>query len=76
MSLVAFIAGRGQKKARSMDMHKAEELKGRLKVAVGNITGDQGLKREGRLDQASAATKKTIDKAAGAIQDVVNPKKK
>ena len=30
-----------------MDEHKGEEMKGRLKEAVGDVTGDEGLKREG-----------------------------
>lgn len=57
-----------------MGDHKGEELKGRLKEAVGDLTGDEDLQREGKIDQASAATKKTIGKAADKIKDVVNPK--
>jgi uncharacterized protein YjbJ (UPF0337 family) len=29
------------------DEHKAEEMKGRVKEAVGDITGNEGIKREG-----------------------------
>jgi len=58
-----------------MSEHKAEEAKGRVKEAVGDVTGDEGLKREGKLDQGTAATKRTIDHAADKIKDVVNPKK-
>ena len=58
-----------------MSSHKGEDAKGRLKEAVGDITGDKGLQREGKIDRASAATKKTIDKAADAAKDVVDPKK-
>ena len=57
-----------------MSDHKGEEMKGRLKKAAGDITGDAGLKREGEIDQGSAATKKTIDKAADTIKNAVNPK--
>jgi len=57
-----------------MSDHKGEDMKGRLKEAVGDVTGDEGLQREGKVDRASAATKKTIDKAADKIQDVVHPK--
>ena len=59
-----------------MSDHKAEETKGRMKEAVGDITGDEGLQREGKIDQGSAATKRKIDHAADKITDVVNPKKK
>jgi uncharacterized protein YjbJ (UPF0337 family) len=58
-----------------MSDHKVEDMKGRLKEAAGDLTGDKDLKREGQVDQASAATKKTIDDAADAIKDAVTPKK-
>jgi uncharacterized protein YjbJ (UPF0337 family) len=58
-----------------MSEHKAEEIKGRLKEAVGDATGDESLKREGTVDRASAATKKTVDKATDAVKNVINPKK-
>ena len=57
-----------------MGEHKGEDLKGRLKEALGDVTGDEGLKREGKIDQASAATKETIEKAADAVRDIVTPK--
>ena len=62
------------KGARTMSDHKAEDMKGRLKKAVGDVTGDKALQREGKIDQASAATKKTIDDAADVMKGVVNPK--
>jgi len=58
-----------------MSEHKGEDLKGRLKQAVGDVTGDEGLKREGKLDQASAATKSAIDDIAEKARSVINPKK-
>jgi uncharacterized protein YjbJ (UPF0337 family) len=57
-----------------MSEHKAEEMKGRMKEAAGDITGDKGLKREGKVDKASAATKATVDDVADKARDVVNPK--
>jgi uncharacterized protein YjbJ (UPF0337 family) len=57
-----------------MSDHKVEDTKGRLKEAAGDITGDEGLKREGKLDQASAATKKAIDDVTGKVKGIVNPK--
>jgi uncharacterized protein YjbJ (UPF0337 family) len=57
-----------------MTDHKTEDMKGRVKEAVGDITGDKGLQREGKVDQASAATKEKIDQATDKIEDVVNPK--
>jgi len=58
-----------------MGDHKGEDMKGRMKQAAGDITGDKDLKREGKIDSASAATKKAIDDTADKIKDVVNPKK-
>ena len=57
-----------------MSDHKAEDMKGRLKEGVGDVTGDKDLKREGKMDQASAATKKTIEEAADKVKDVIDPK--
>ena len=58
-----------------MSGHKGEEMKGRLKEAVGDVTGDKDLEREGNLDQASAATKSAIDDVAEKAKSVINPKK-
>jgi len=58
-----------------MSEHKGEEMKGRVKEAVGDVTGDKDLQREGKIDQASAATKKTVDRAADAVKDAISPEK-
>jgi len=46
-----------------------DKIKGRVKEAVGVVTGNQRLKDEGRIDQATGKVKKTvervIDKAGG-----------
>jgi uncharacterized protein YjbJ (UPF0337 family) len=57
-----------------MGEHKIEDLTGKAKEAVGDLTDDEGLKREGKIDQASATTKKLIDEAADKVKDAVNPK--
>jgi uncharacterized protein YjbJ (UPF0337 family) len=50
----------------------ADQAKGRVKKAVGELTGDENLKREGDIDKASgkikAATEKIADKARGAVR--------
>jgi uncharacterized protein YjbJ (UPF0337 family) len=58
-----------------MSEHKGEEMKGRLKEAVGDVTGDEDLQREGKLDEGSAAAKKALDSAADKIKGVVNSKR-
>ena len=57
-----------------MSEHKGEEMKGRMKEAAGELTGDKGLKREGKVEQGSAEVKTKIDETADKIKDVVNPK--
>jgi len=59
----------------TMGEHKGEDMKGRLKQAAGDVTGNEGLKREGKLDQASAATKSAIGEVAEKAKRVINPKK-
>jgi uncharacterized protein YjbJ (UPF0337 family) len=58
-----------------MRQHKGEEYKGRVKEAVGNLTDDEGLEREGKVDQGSARTKETVGRAADKIKDAINPKR-
>lgn len=56
-----------------MTEHKGEELKGRLKEAGGDLTGNKDLQREGKVDQGSAKVKDKVGDAADAIKDTVNP---
>jgi uncharacterized protein YjbJ (UPF0337 family) len=58
-----------------MSAHEAEEMKGRVKEAVGDVTGDKSLKREGEIDQASAKTKDAVGAVADKAKDIVAPKK-
>ena len=58
-----------------MSGHTGEDIKGRIKEAVGDITGDKALRHEGELDRASAATKKALDDVADKAKDIVAPKK-
>lgn len=58
-----------------MTHHEGEHLKGRIKEAVGDITEDKGLKREGKVDQASANTKDAVGRVADKIKDAANPKR-
>ncbi|MBW3608324.1 MAG: precorrin-6A synthase (deacetylating), partial [Actinobacteria bacterium] len=42
----------------------AEEMKGRTKEAAGDVTGDESLQREGKVEQASSTLKEKVDKGA------------
>jgi uncharacterized protein YjbJ (UPF0337 family) len=50
-----------------------DDLKGRVKEAGGDLTGDKGLKREGKVDKATGSVKDKVGDAADAAKDVVNP---
>ncbi len=50
--------------------NKAEEFSGRAKEAAGDLTDDDELKRDGKLDQASAKVKDTAEKAVDKVKDV------
>lgn len=39
----------------------ADKIKGRVKVAAGDLTGNQRLKNEGRVDQAAGKVKTTVE---------------
>jgi uncharacterized protein YjbJ (UPF0337 family) len=57
-----------------MSDHAGEDMKGRLKQAVGDLTGDKDLVRDGKLDQGKAAAKKWIDDTADKAKNLVDPK--
>jgi uncharacterized protein YjbJ (UPF0337 family) len=52
-------------------MSNSDDAKGRMKEAVGDLTGDKDLKREGKIDRAEGAAKEKLDKAADKVKDVV-----
>ena len=51
-----------------------DEAKGRTKEAAGDLTGDKGLKREGKVDRASSSAKDKVGDAADKAKDAVNRK--
>jgi uncharacterized protein YjbJ (UPF0337 family) len=50
-----------------------DDAKGRVKQAAGDITDDDSLKNEGRVDRATGSVKDKVGDAADKVQDVVNP---
>ena len=54
-----------------MANEKMEDMKGRVKEAAGDLTDDDELKQEGKVDQASAAVKDKIGDVADKVKDVV-----
>lgn len=51
---------------------KMDDLKGRAKEAVGDLTDDKDLKREGEVDQAAGSAKDKLDKAKDWVEDKVD----
>lgn len=49
-----------------------DDMKGRLKEATGDLTGDEKLKREGKADQAGAKVKQAAEKVKDKIGDAVD----
>ena len=54
----------------------ADDAKGRIKEAGGALTGDDSLKREGKVEKASGKLKDAVGDTADKAKDVVNPDRK
>jgi uncharacterized protein YjbJ (UPF0337 family) len=48
-----------------------DDLKGRIKEAGGDLTGDQDLKNEGKVDRASGTVKDKVGDAADKVKDAL-----
>jgi uncharacterized protein YjbJ (UPF0337 family) len=44
-----------------------DTVMGRVKEAVGALTGNKDLKREGRVDQAKGSVKSAVDRVGDAV---------
>jgi len=53
------------------EIKNKDDAKGRVKEAAGNLTGDDDLKREGKVDKATGAAKDGVEKAADKVKDVL-----
>ena len=51
--------------------NKAEDLGGKAKQAVGNMTGDEQLARQGRNDQARASVKNAVNETRESVKDAM-----
>ena len=50
-------------------MGNADEAKGRVKEAAGDLTDDEDLKREGKTDRAGGKAKEAVDKVTDKVKD-------
>jgi uncharacterized protein YjbJ (UPF0337 family) len=52
-----------------------DDAKGRVKEAAGSLTGDDEMKREGKVDRATGAVKDGAEKASDKVKDAVGKDK-
>jgi uncharacterized protein YjbJ (UPF0337 family) len=48
-----------------------DDAKGRVKEAAGDLTDDEDLQREGKIDQATGTVKDKVGDAADKVKDTV-----
>jgi uncharacterized protein YjbJ (UPF0337 family) len=48
---------------------KGDDLKGRVKEAAGDVTDDDALKREGKIDRATGTVKDKVGDASDKLKD-------
>jgi uncharacterized protein YjbJ (UPF0337 family) len=53
------------------EVRNKDDAKGRVKEAAGSLTGDDDLKREGKVDKATGAAKDGVEKVADKIKDTL-----
>jgi uncharacterized protein YjbJ (UPF0337 family) len=49
----------------------ADEAKGRVKEAAGTLSGDDELKREGKVDRGTGAVKDKVGDASDKLKDTL-----
>ena len=49
-----------------------DDAKGRVKEAAGNLTGDEDLEREGKVDKVVGGVKDAVDSAADKVKGLVD----
>jgi uncharacterized protein YjbJ (UPF0337 family) len=47
---------------------KADETQGRIKEAIGDLTDDKELQREGKIDQGAGKVKDAVDKVKDKLK--------
>ena len=56
----------------SDEVRNADDAKGRLKEAAGDISGDKDLQREGKIDQAGGKAKDGVEKLTDKVKDLLH----
>jgi uncharacterized protein YjbJ (UPF0337 family) len=55
----------------SDEIRNKDDAQGRVKEAAGSLTGDDDLKREGKVDQAGGKAKEGVEKVTDKIKDAL-----
>jgi uncharacterized protein YjbJ (UPF0337 family) len=50
-----------------------DDAKGKVKEAAGDLTDDQSLKNEGKVDRAVGKVKDAVEEVADKVKGAVNP---
>ncbi|MDQ1359093.1 MAG: hypothetical protein QOF20_3341 [Acidimicrobiaceae bacterium] len=53
-------------------MTNTDDLKGRAKEAVGDLTDDDDMKREGKIDRATGSVKDKVDDVKDKVKDALD----
>ena len=53
-------------------MANFDEYKGRAKEAAGDLTDDEDLQREGKIDQAQGTVKEKVEDVGDKVKDIFN----
>ena len=54
---------------------KTDQMKGKAKEAVGDVTGNKDLKSEGKADRRAGETKEKVGKVKDKVEDVIDKAK-
>ena len=55
---------------------KIQDLKGKAKEAVGDVTGNEDLENKGKTDQTKASVKDAVGKVVDTVKDKIDDVKK
>lgn len=53
------------------DVRNKDDAKGRVKEAAGDLTGNDDLKREGKVDRTTGKVKEGVENAADKVKDAL-----
>ena len=53
-------------------MDNKDQAKGKIKQAVGDLTGNKDLKRDGKADERAGNVKRVVEDAKDKIEDLVD----